>query len=315
MPRPGISFDKVAAVAYSMMAEGLSPTILSVRERLRTGSSNTIQRHLAAWRDAMPQFNAATIELPASITTAISQEIGRARSEAKAEIEARLVIVQAESAELAASGEKLEAELEELHEGLTVITTDRDMLRGKLQEQAVEIGRLAKENERERYGAEQARTEVAQIRNKIGMQAEKLLEQSATIDQLTSKNSAESQARISAEKDAAVLTVKLESDHEKQTFLLSEKETLIALVDAERQAAEAARIESAKRARDLELQSAALTEKVSDVKKLTGLYEAEKNALIDAEKQIAALSQQCKKYKARPFQRHNQSSSKNRTPS
>ncbi|MDD2539731.1 MAG: DNA-binding protein, partial [Desulfuromonadaceae bacterium] len=188
MPRLGVSFDEVAAVADSMMAEGLTPTIRIVRERLGTGSLNTIHNHLTAWREALPQFTSEMIELPATIATAFSKEIGRAKSEAKAESEARLVIFQTEAAELAADGKKREDEREVLLEELKVITTDREMLRGTLQEQSGEIDRLTKENDRERYAAEQARTEVAQIRNKIDMQAERLLELSAIIDQLTTKN-------------------------------------------------------------------------------------------------------------------------------
>lgn len=255
MARPGVSLDQVAAVADKMVAEGLCPETKSVRDRLGTGSPNTIQIHLTAWREIHPKNRSATIELPASIIYAISQEIERVRLEAKADAEAQLMIIQAEASELALSGEKQETEREEFLKELIAITTNRDMLRGMAQEQAAEIDRLTNENKQERCGAERARAEVTQIRDKIVMQAERLSEMSATIDQLTTKNSAESQARISAEKDAAVLTVKLESDHEKQTSLLLEKAALIAQVGIERQAAETARIESAKRASELGLQS------------------------------------------------------------
>lgn len=231
MGRIGITFDEVAAIADSMLAETINPTIKSVRERLGTGSSNTIQRHLAAWRDALPKITAATIELPSGIITAFSQEIGRARSEAKAESEARLVIVQAESAELAVLGEKLEAELEELHEGITVITTDRDMLRVTLKEQSDKIDRLSKENERERYAAEQARIEVAETRIKLGMQDQNTLELSKSIEKLRSENTAAIQLKIDAEKMVAVLTAQLESAHEKSSMQANKLEDQAARID------------------------------------------------------------------------------------
>lgn len=226
MPRIGISFEEVAAIADSLVAEGVTPSINSVRERTGTGSPNTIHRHLVAWRETIPLSASVTVELPASVLMAINQEIIRSRADAKAEIEARLVIVQAEAAELAAAGEKLETELEVLLGEIKALTTDRDMVRGTLQEQTSEIDRLRREVERERYGAEQARIELAQIRNKIDLQADKLVEQSAVIVQLTTKYDAETAARISAEKDAAVLTTKLEAAHERHTTLLKEKEAL-----------------------------------------------------------------------------------------
>lgn len=292
MPRIGISFDEVAAVADRMVAESISPTIKSVREQLGTGSPNTIHRHLTVWREVLPKIAAASSDVSASIITAISQELGRVKSEAKAEIESRLVVVQAEAAELAASGEALEADLDELLEGLKVMTTDRDMLRGILQEQASEIERLNKENERERYSAEQARTEVAQWRNKLETMDEKLITQSATIDELKTLNACESQGKISAEKDVAVFTVRLESGQEKQTALISEKETLIAQMAIERKSAESARLETANRTTQFEIQADVLSQKVSEIQELSKSCETERDDRIAAEKNIAALLEQ-----------------------
>lgn len=292
MPRVGVSFDEVAAVADSMRAENLNPTILGVRERLRTGSSNTIQRHLAAWRDALPQLTVAAIELPASIITAFCQEIGRARSEAKAELESRLVIVQAESAELAASGEKLEAERDELLEEFKVITTDRDMLRGTLQEQAVEIEKLSRENERERHSADQAKIEVAQLRNKLELLDEKLTSHSATIAELKTVNGSESQGKISAEKGAAVLAARLEAEQQKSGTLLSEKNELTVQIDSVRQSAESARLETANKTNQLDIQAAVLVQKAAEIQELSNSCETEKCGRIDAESNIAALQEQ-----------------------
>jgi colicin import membrane protein len=92
------------------VGEGQQPTIRAVREKLGdTGSPNTIHKHLTAWREARPVAAAAAPELPQALTAAIAAEIERAASQARGEIEGRLVQAQAEAAELAAAGEALEA--------------------------------------------------------------------------------------------------------------------------------------------------------------------------------------------------------------
>jgi len=292
MPRVGISSDQVAAVADAMVAEGTTPTINKVRDRLGTGSCNTIHKHLTVWREALPQFTAETIELPPSITTAVSKEIGRVRSEAKAEIEARLVIVQAEASELAAAGEILEAELDKHLDEFSALATGRDILLRKNQEQALEIERLSRDNERERHSADQARVEVAQLRNKLEILEERLTSKSATIDELTNVNISESQGKISAEKDAAVLAAKFGSEQEKAMTLQSEKEILTSQIAIERQSAEAARMETTKATSELTNQTAVLAQKVSEFLELLAACEREKNARIADEKSIKVLQEQ-----------------------
>lgn len=46
-----IGYSDVAAAADAMVSEGLQPTILSVRARLGAGGTDTIRKHLSAWRD------------------------------------------------------------------------------------------------------------------------------------------------------------------------------------------------------------------------------------------------------------------------
>ena len=46
MARIGITFEQVSAAADALRGEGMNPTIKAVRERLGTGSPNTIHEHL-----------------------------------------------------------------------------------------------------------------------------------------------------------------------------------------------------------------------------------------------------------------------------
>ena len=150
MARQGITFEQVAAVADALAGEGQQPTIRAVRERLGdTGSPNTIHKHLAAWREARPVAAAAAPELPQALTAAIAAEIERAASRARGEIEGRLVQAQAEAAELAAAGEVLEGERDELAEQVAGLTTERDTLAGKAAQQAADLAEAEIERLRE----------------------------------------------------------------------------------------------------------------------------------------------------------------------
>lgn len=131
MAREGITFEQVAAAADALVGEGQQPTIRAIRERLGTGSPNTVHKHLTAWREARPVAAAAAPELPQALTAAIAAEIERAAAQARAEIEGRLVQAQGEAAELATAGEVIEAERDALAEQVAELTRERDTLAGK----------------------------------------------------------------------------------------------------------------------------------------------------------------------------------------
>ena len=212
MARDGVTFEQVEAAADALVGEGLAPGIRAVRERLgNTGSPNTIQKHLAKWRDLRPSAAAPTANLPAGILSAIAQEIERAAAQARAETGARLVLAQAEVAELATAGEALEAERETLSALAGELARERDTLAGKAAEQAQAVERQAREIERERHAAEAARIELAQGRLRSEAQAEKLAEQAAEVLRLRDALEASQRASQQAGQDAAVLAAKLEA--------------------------------------------------------------------------------------------------------
>jgi len=217
MARPGVTFEQVAAVADAMIGEGQQPTIVAVRDRIGTGSPNTIHKHLTAWRAARPQATAAAPELPVSLTTAIAAEIEKAAANARAEVESKLVRAQAEAAELANAGEALETERDELLENVVELTTERDTLAGKAEQQAADIKAQAERIEREQQAAEAARVDLAKAQLKIEASAERLGEQAAEIERLRVALDSESKARITSEQQAAVLSAKLESMTDRAT--------------------------------------------------------------------------------------------------
>jgi colicin import membrane protein len=217
MARLGITFEQVAAAADAIIGEGSQPTIDAVRKRIGTGSPNTVHKHLTAWRAARPQATVAAPELPASLTAAIAAEIERAAASARAEVESKLVQSQAEAAELADAGESLETERDELLEQVAELTTERDTLAGKADQQAADIKAQTERIEREQQAAEAARVDLAKAQLKIESSAERLGEQTAEIERLRATLDLESKARIAAEQQAAVLLAKLESMTDRAT--------------------------------------------------------------------------------------------------
>ena len=242
MARQGITFEQVAAVVDALAAEGQQPTIRAIRERLGdTGSPNTIHKHLAAWREARP-IAAAAPDLSQALTAAIAAEIERAASQARGEIEGRLVQAQSEAAELATAGEALESERDKLGEQVAVLTTERDTLAGKAAQQAIDLAEAQQRIKREQQAAEAARVEVATTRLKIEALAERVSEQAAEIERLRAALAEAQQGRTAAEQQAAVLSAKLEACADRANRAEARVEQV------EQQAAEVAQVHDTARA-------------------------------------------------------------------
>lgn len=211
MARTGVTFEQVSAAADALAGEGKTPSITAVREKLGTGSPNTIHAHLKTWREAHPVARAEAVELPADLRNAIAHEMQKAASAARAEVQELLVQAQAEAAELARAGEELEVERDQLAEQVLVLTTERDMLLGKSHEQATALMEAAQRIEREQQAAEAARIELAKAQLKIDQANANEARYSAEISELkTALKSAEKEA-VEAAKAGAVSVAKLDS--------------------------------------------------------------------------------------------------------
>lgn len=215
MARTGITYEQVAAVADALIGAGQQPTIKGVRERLGTGSPNTVHAHLVAWREARPVAVVAAPTLPASLTAAIGAEISQAAARARAEIEGELVRVQGEAAELARAGEVLEDQVSDLSEQLADVGAERDQAVTLAGERAAEITRLVEQVEREQHGAESARVELATARLRLEGLAERQASQAAEIARLTAALDEQRTARAAAEQSGAVLAARLEAATER----------------------------------------------------------------------------------------------------
>jgi len=206
MARIGITYEQVAAAADELVSDGVQPTIKAVRERLGTGSPNTIHAHMSAWRDTRQAGTKKTTAIPQTLITAIATEIDKATEQARAEMQEQLMQAQNEATELARVGRMLEIEIESLKNQMALITTERDTLKGKVDAQTETIASMQQRIEREQKIAdeERARRERAQMR------------ENAEIERLREAIIEMSNRAATAEKRAAVAETRFE-DSQKAT--------------------------------------------------------------------------------------------------
>jgi len=200
MARQGISYEQVAAVADALVAEQLKPTLAAVRERLGSGSMNTIHRHLSTWQGQQRPTPRKLSEPNSRLLSALGAELSKVAEEAAAEAEAALAQALSELAVMATNGEALEAERDDLAQQLLEVTTERDTVAGKADEQAAEIERLKQEATRQQ-------DELAGVRRALA-QAELRLEAVPRLENelvaLRGQLASEQALRATADKAAAV---------------------------------------------------------------------------------------------------------------
>lgn len=185
MGRSGITYQQVAAAADALVTENTKPTLPTLRERLGTGSMNTIHRHLTAWQANRPKGAAPTIEPPQEVMRGLNAWVTQAATAARAEVEDTLVQAQTAAVELAKAGEAIEVERDELLDQLAVLTTARDQALATAQERSAEIERLTHDIERERNLASAAQIEAVHARLKLDSHAEQLADLKAANAKLT----------------------------------------------------------------------------------------------------------------------------------
>lgn len=118
---------------------------------------------------------------------------------------------QTEGTDLAIAGEALEVERDELAEQIALLTSERDTLAGKADQQAAELVEQGQRIAREQQAAEAARVDLAKARLKLKAHAERHAEQGAELERLRQTLEAEHSARVAAEQQAAVLEARLEA--------------------------------------------------------------------------------------------------------
>ncbi|WP_081651632.1 DNA-binding protein [Cupriavidus sp. WS] len=199
MARVGVSYERVAAAADALLAEGQKPTLRAVLERLATGSMNTIHRHWSVWAAQHKPAPRKINEPNTRLLQALGTELSKAAEEAASEAEANLAQAMKELAVFSANGEALEAERDALAEQLLQVTKERDVLAGKGEEQLAEMARLNQELERERNELAAVRRQLVQA--ELRVEAVPRLE--TDLSEVRALLAAEQAARVEADKTAA----------------------------------------------------------------------------------------------------------------
>lgn len=197
-----ITAEQVNAIADTMKAEGLKPTLRSVRERLGgVGSMGTISKLLQRWKAAQDQQPSPTLAVPPALQRAIVDWMALELSAARATLEAELADLQQAAADLATENERQLELIAARDDEIEALSIDKAEAEGKAGQLALDLAAARDEATRERQAAEQARTELAKAQ--LRLEAMPRLETDLTA--VRAELDDERRARIAAEQSVAVL--------------------------------------------------------------------------------------------------------------
>ena len=206
----GITFAQVSAVADQLVSEGSEVSINIIRAKLGTGSPNTVQKHLKAWREKSPQPCAVSVAISQTLNSALVNELISIAAASRAEVERKLIQAEADVAALSQGGDRLEQERDELKQRLLEMTTDRDTILGKATQQEIDVAMLSERLEREQSERSDVQVQLAMEKLKLTDLQKRDVDQAADIQRQAELIQVEAKARITAEQIAAVLATKLD---------------------------------------------------------------------------------------------------------
>ncbi|WP_166256323.1 DNA-binding protein [Marinobacter salicampi] len=160
MARTGVTFEQVVEAVKAIEAEDETPTIQRIRQRLGTGSPNTIHRHLRSFQEQSRPQKPVALKLPEKLQDALLAEIARQASEARAESESEAKEAMATADELAEIGERMEVEITALNERIVALEKSQIESDVKLSAKDEEIERLRHELNEERTESEKIRMTI-----------------------------------------------------------------------------------------------------------------------------------------------------------
>ena len=225
--------EEVNAVADQLVAEGVEPTIVKVRERIGGGSATTINKYLKVWREGRPAKKTEPVEIPSELSILITRIIEQARSGGRAEVEGDHARMKGELETISEAAERMEAEIAELTEKNTDLAAERDQKEGRIAElekaKTEQIERLEGEKTRlekdlasERSAKEGLRTDLSIVRLKAEQlegDTKDLIEGRKALDERVNAlrgqlNAAEKDLAVAQEKLRAIEEAKAERETE-----------------------------------------------------------------------------------------------------
>lgn len=165
MPR-GITQEQVDQAADAIVATGERPTVEKIRNRLGTGSPNTVTRMLDGWRQGLSERLRQVSLLPElpdevgqAMTALWTQALQHARAQAQQELQAEHEALQRATADLDARASEVAAKLAAMQDDVARSSEAARLAAAEVKAQRQLIERLESENqdraqERERLLAE-----------------------------------------------------------------------------------------------------------------------------------------------------------------
>lgn len=214
MARESVSYEQVELACNQLRADGTKPTVRLLVQRLG-GSNTTILELLKKWRSANPETVAVRPgdELPVDVLSSLQAMRDRAEASGRADFAERLKEAEAERDDLSRENRQFQADADEKGAGLAALTTERDTLQGRLNEQAAELSTAKNVAVREHAAAEAARVELAKTQLQGEAAAARVTEQRQEITQLRAQIDALQVSLRSAEQAGAVAAAQLDAEH------------------------------------------------------------------------------------------------------
>lgn len=196
-----ITENQVHAAANAIRAEGGTPTLRAVRERLGAGSMGTVSKHLQQWKAGQERQTSTELALPPALQRAILDFMATELAAARAPLEAELAEQQQTSSDLAAENERQAATIDRQAAEMEFLAADKAAAEGKAGQLAADLTSAKEESARERQAAELARTELA----KALLRLEAMPRMESDLTAIRAELAQERKKRVEAEQQAAVL--------------------------------------------------------------------------------------------------------------
>ena len=135
MSRQEVTAEQVASAADELQRDGTSVTIEAVCERLDGASVNAVHKHLSAWRRAHAKpAEAPKLDIPEPIATALGKWAQQLADEAGAGVREALAQSEDDLDALLKSGQRFEAERDELLAQVASLNEEIDQLSTELRD-------------------------------------------------------------------------------------------------------------------------------------------------------------------------------------
>ncbi len=196
-----ITENQVHAAANAIRAEGGTPTLRAVRERLGAGSMGTVSKHLQQWKAGQERQTSTELALPPALQRSVLDFMATELAAARAPLEAELAEQQQTSSDLAAENERQAATIDRQAAEMEFLAADKAAAEGKAGQLAADLTSAKEESARERQAAELARTELA----KALLRLEAMPRMESDLTAIRAELAQERKKRVEAEQQAAVL--------------------------------------------------------------------------------------------------------------